>query len=118
VLPSYLPIFLFLLIVLGLAATMYIISGLFGPKIKFKAKMESYECGLPPIGSAFQRSSIRYYLTAVLFILFDVETVFLYPWAVNFKLLAWTGFVQVLVFTGILLLGYLYVLRKGLLEWR
>ena len=117
-LPSYLPIFLFLMIVLGLAIAMHVISGLFGPKIKSKVKMESYECGLSPVGSAFQRSSIRYYLTAVLFILFDVETVFLYPWAVNFHTLAWAGFVQVLIFTGILLLGYFYILRKGLLEWR
>ena len=117
-LESYQPIFLFLMVVIGFAALMFLMAGLFGPRVFFKEKMDPYECGLPSKGSAYQRSSIKYYLVAVLFILFDVEVAFMYPWAANFKSFGWSGLGVMGIFLLLLILGFLYEWKKGLLDWK
>src|SRR6266478_2547571 len=81
------------------------------------AKAEAFECGNPPSGPAWGRFSVKFYLTAILFIVFDVEVVFLYPWAVTFRPLGMFGFVEMAIFVLVLALGFVYVWRKGALEW-
>jgi len=80
-------------------------------------KLENFECGIESQGNARVPFSIKYFLTAILFVLFDVEVIFLYPWAVNFKALGLFGFVEMVVFIGFLLLGFLYIVKKGALKW-
>jgi NADH-quinone oxidoreductase subunit A len=88
-----------------------------GPRRPSRIKGEAFECGNPASGSAWRRFSVKFYLTAILFIVFDVEVVFLYPWAIEFRSLGLVGFVEMLVFVGVLALGLAYVWRKGALEW-
>jgi NADH-quinone oxidoreductase subunit A len=88
-----------------------------GPRRPSPLKGEAFECGNPSSGSAWSRFSVKFYLTAILFIVFDVEVVFLYPWAIQFRPLGMLGFVEMLVFVAILALGLAYVWRKGALEW-
>lgn len=119
---EYAPVLVLLLLAaLFPAATLLIAAALRpgggGPGAKGDAKGEAYECGVPPSGEARFRTPIRFYLLAVLFVVFDVEAIFLFPWAVRFKGLGAMGFVAMLVFLGILLLGYAYAWRKGALEW-
>jgi len=114
---DYLPILVMLVVVVGFATAGLIVSALVGPRKPTPAKLTSYESGMPPIGSARRRFSIKYYLTAVLFILFDIEIIFFYPWAVLFRDLGWFGFVEMGVFTLILLAGFVYVWKKGGFEW-
>ncbi|UCE02526.1 MAG: NADH-quinone oxidoreductase subunit A [Candidatus Latescibacterota bacterium] len=90
---------------------------LLAPKAQEADKGDPYECGAPPIGSAHQRLPIKFYLVAVLFLLFDIEVVFLFPWSVVFGRLGWIGLTQMLVFLGLLELALVYVWRKGALEW-
>ena len=87
------------------------------PRLPSAIKSEAFECGNAPSGSAWGRFSVKFYLTAILFIVFDVEVVFLYPWAIEFRSLGMFGFVEMLVFVAILSLGLAYVWRKGALEW-
>jgi NADH-quinone oxidoreductase subunit A len=89
----------------------------FGPRRPSVTKGEAFECGNPASGSAWGRFSVKFYLTAILFIVFDVEVVFLYPWALEFRALGLLGFVEMLVFVVVLALGLVYVWRKGALEW-
>jgi NADH-quinone oxidoreductase subunit A len=89
----------------------------FGPKQPTEVKLSTYESGMKPIRTARERVSVKYYMVAMLFIVFDIEVVFLYPWAVNFKSLGMFGFVEMLVFIAILLVGYIYILKKGTLQW-
>ncbi|MFH0992557.1 MAG: NADH-quinone oxidoreductase subunit A [bacterium] len=89
----------------------------FGPKRATEEKLSTYESGMEPIRNARERFSIKFYMVAVLFILFDIEVVFLYPWAVSFRELGLAGFVSMTLFIGILLVGYYYIWRKGALEW-
>jgi NADH-quinone oxidoreductase subunit A len=114
---SYLPIF----VVLGFAVIFGIvsvnISWLLGPQRPYREKMTTYESGVTPVRSAHERFSVKYYLVAVLFILFDIEIVFMYPWAVQYKELGVMGFVEMVVFLIVLFVGYLYVLGKGALQW-
>jgi NADH-quinone oxidoreductase subunit A len=88
-----------------------------GPRRPSRTKNEAFECGNPPSGSAWGRFSVKFYLTAILFIVFDVEVVFLYPWAIEFRSLGMLGFVEMAAFVSILALGLVYVWRKGALEW-
>jgi len=88
-----------------------------GPRNRTPVKAKTFECGNEPSGSAWGRFSVKFYLTAILFIIFDVEVVFMYPWAVQFRHLGWFGFAEMTVFIGILTVGLLYVWRKGALEW-
>jgi len=114
---EYLPILMFLLVAIAFAGGTIGLSTLIVPRRRDKVKMSSYECGVDPVGDARARFSVKFYLVAVLFILFDIEAVFLYPWAVAFKSLGFYGLVEMLVFIGILLVGYLYLLKKRALEW-
>lgn len=90
---------------------------LLGPSRETPVKGDAFECGNPPTGSAWGRFSVKFYLTAILFIVFDVEVVFLYPWAVLFRRLGWFGFGEMVVFIAVLGVALLYVWRKGALEW-
>ena len=114
---EYVPVLLFLLVAIAFAGGTILASSIIVPQRRNAAKMSSYECGVDPVGSARQRFTIRFYVVAVLFILFDIEAVFLYPWAVAFNHLGLYGLIEGLLFIGILLVGYLYVLKKRALDW-
>lgn len=108
-----------LMIVLGLlfAVPSVLVSYVLGPKKPTPEKLAPYECGMPPVGQAYERMSVKFYLVAMIFLLFDIEVAFLYPWALAIRDLGWTGFVQVVMFMVLLLAGYIYVWRKGALDW-
>jgi NADH-quinone oxidoreductase subunit A len=114
---AYIPIFLFLLIAIGFAIFTLFMSQLVSSKKYNKVKLEPYECGIEPQTDARDRYSVRYYLIAMLFVIFDVETVFMFPWAVILDKLALFGLIEMLVFLAILVAGYAYAWRKGALEW-
>ncbi len=108
-----------LMIVLGLlfAVPSVLVSYVLGPKKPTPEKLAPYECGMPPVGDARERMSVKFYLVAMIFLLFDIEVAFLYPWAMALRELGWAGFVQVVLFMTLLLAGYVYVWRKGALDW-
>ena len=110
-----------ILIMIALGAGFALIAGLLssvlGPKNPTPAKEAPYECGMPPVGDARERQSVKFYLVAMIFLLFDIEIAFLYPWAMALRDLGWTGFLQVALFMLLLLAGYVYVWRKGALDW-
>jgi NADH-quinone oxidoreductase subunit A len=114
---EYVPVLLFLILAIGFAVGTIVASSLIVPRRSNRVKMSPYECGVDPVGSARERFSIKFYLVAVLFILFDIEAVFLYPWAVAFRQLGLYGLIEMGLFIVVLLVGYLYVLKKGALEW-
>lgn len=93
------------------------LSALIGVKRPSREKLGPYECGIPPVGNARERFSISFYLVGMLFILFDVEAVFLYPWAVIYRFLKWFGFGEMFLYVAILLAGYIYIWKKGALDW-
>src|SRR5687767_12173478 len=101
----------------GFAAFMIGLSLLLGPKNATPEKLAPYECGMPPVGDARERQSVKFYLVAMIFLLFDIEVAFLYPWAMALRDLGWNGFVQVVLFLLLLTAGYVYIWRKGVLEW-
>ena len=117
---SYVPILFMLGLGFAFAALSVFTSLVVGPKRYNRAKLEAYECGIQPTpqASGGGRVPIKYYLTAMLFIVFDIEIVFLYPLAVQLRQLALFGFIELLVFVGLLAIGYLYIWRKGALEWK
>ena len=114
---QYLPILVTFVLAAAVVALMVSIGRLLGPRRETASKGEAFECGNVASGSAWGRFSVKFYLIAILFIVFDVEVVFLYPWAVTFRQLGWFGFAEMLVFVSILGLALLYVWRKGALEW-
>jgi len=114
---EYLFILIHLLVILGFAAFILILSHRLGTRRREKDKDSAYECGMRPVGTPHQRYAMRYYVVAILFILFDIEIVFLFPWAINLRALGGIGFAEMFVFAGILGLGLLYAWRKGALEW-
>ena len=114
---EYIPILMFLLIAIAFAGGTILMSTLIVPRRANRVKMAPYECGVEPVGTARERFSIKFYLVAVLFILFDIEAVFLYPWAVAFRQLGLYGLVEMLLFIVILMVGYLYLLKKRALDW-
>jgi len=116
-LDSYLPILVLIAIALAFAVGATIFSTLIGQKKPSVVKLAPYECGMPLLGTARERFSVKFYIVAMLFILFDIEAVFMYPWAVIFKDLGMFGFAEMGVFILILLVGYAYVWKKGALEW-
>lgn len=116
-LDSYLPILTLIVIALAFATGSMVFSRLIGEKKPSDVKLAPYECGMPPVGSARERFSVKFYIIAMLFIVFDIEVVFMYPWAVMFKRLGMFGFAEMGVFILILLVGYAYVWKKGALEW-
>lgn len=113
----YLPILILVAVALAFGLGSIILSSLIGQKKYSTVKMAPYECGCEPVGTAQERFSIKFYLIAMLFILFDIEAVFLYPWAVLFKRLGVFGMVEMGIFIVILFVGYIYVWKKGALEW-
>jgi len=114
---DYLPILMQFVFALGFVVVTMIATHLLGPKRKTKNKLDAFECGIESVGNARNPFSIKYFLTAILFVLFDVEVIFMYPWAVNFKALGWNGFVEMLVFMAFLLLGFFYVIKRKALDW-
>ena len=110
-----------ILIMIGLgmafAGGMILLSSLLGPRNPTPEKLAPYECGMPAVGDARERQSVKFYLVAMVFLLFDIEVAFLYPWAVALLDLGWTGFLQIVTFFLILLVGYIYIWRKGVLDW-
>lgn len=116
-LTEYLPIAVLIILATGLAALVVILGHLFGPKRPTEKKSMPYESGMNPIGPGTRRVPVRFYLVAVLFILFDIEVIFLLPWAVVFKKLGVFGLIEMLIFIIILLVGYVYAWKKGALEW-
>ena len=114
---DYLPILVHFLAVVGLGAAMLGVSAWVGVKRPSREKLAPYECGIPPVGNARERFSISFYLVGMLFILFDVEIAFLFPWAVVSRSLKWFGFVEMSLYIVILLAGYIYIWKKGALDW-
>jgi len=114
---TYLPILVHLVVVLTVAAAILGRSAWVGVKRPSREKLAPYECGIPPVGNARERFSISFYLVGMLFILFDVEAVFLYPWAIIYKSLKWFGFEEMFLYIAILLAGYIYIWKKGALDW-
>ena len=114
---DFLPIALMFVVALGFVVIMLFLTHQLGPKKKSKVKLETFECGIEVQGNARLPFSIKYFLVAILFVLFDVEVIFMYPWAVNFKQLGLIGFVEMLTFVGFLLVGFYYILKKGALTW-
>jgi len=114
----YLPVLIHFLVVVAVTAAILGLSAWVGVKRPSRVKLSPYECGMPPVGNARERFSVSFYLVAMLFILFDVEAVFFYPWAVIFKSLKWFGFLEMLLYIAILLAGYVYIWKKGALDWK
>jgi NADH-quinone oxidoreductase subunit A len=113
----YTPLLLHLLIAVFLASAISAMSVLVGWRRPSKAKQQAYECGMVPTGDARQPFSVRFYLVAMVFILFDVEAIFLYPWAFVFRSLRWFGFAEMMLYIAILMVGYVYLWKKGALDW-
>ena len=116
-LAAYTPILIIMALAVALAFALTGVSVFFGPKRPTPAKLAPYECGIVPTTQARQRFPVKFYLMAMLFIVFDIEAIFLYPWAVWLKHLKVFGFEEMLVFIAVLALGLLYIYRKGVLEW-
>lgn len=116
-LTPYLPLAVVLLVAGVMALAIPLLAGALGPRTMTKVKSEVFEGGNAPLGSARQRFAVKFYVVALLFIVFDVEAVFLYPWAVNFKALGWFGYNTMLVFASTLVMALVYVWKKGALDW-
>lgn len=117
---SYIPVLILLLVGITIGSAALALQYFIAPRAPHRRKELPFECGVPASGSAHQRFSVRFYLVAILFLLFDVESVFFFPWAIAYKkYLSVNLFIllEMVVFVGILLVGYFYVLRKGALEW-
>src|SRR6266576_6546799 len=114
---GWLSILLMLALGAGFALISVLLSSVLGPRRPSPEQSAPYECGMPPVGDARERQSVKFYLVAMIFLLFDIEVAFLYPWAMALRQLGWPGFVQVVLFMFLLLAGYVYVWRKGALDW-
>jgi NADH-quinone oxidoreductase subunit A len=114
---SYLPILMQLILAVGFVVGTIIISGKLGPKRTSEVKDKNFECGIESVGNARIPFSVKYFLVAILFVLFDVEVIFLYPWAVNFKDLGIEGMLKMIIFMALLLVGFFYIIKKKALEW-
>lgn len=117
ILIEYLPILLMFVVAAGFVAGTMLITHKLGPLRKTKVKLESFECGIESKGNARRPLHIKYFLVAILFVLFDVEVIFMYPWAVNFKEMGIVGFIEMTLFIALLLVGFFYVIKKGALKW-
>lgn len=114
---DFLPIAFTFIVAAGFVVTTMFVTHKLGPKRKSKIKEDTFECGIEVQGNARIPFSIKYFLVAILFVLFDVEVIFMYPWAVNFKELGLLGFVEMLTFVAFLLVGFYYIIKKGALKW-
>lgn len=113
----YLPIALQFLFAIGFVTVMMGVTHFLGPKRATNDKLANFESGIESVGNARQPMAVKYFLVAILFVLFDVEVIFFYPYAVNFKALGWNGFFAVLMFVGFFLCGFIYIIKKGALRW-
>lgn len=114
---DYYPILMQLFLAVGFVVMTIIISGYLGPRRSSAKKDVNFECGIESIGNARIPFSVKYFLVAILFVLFDVEVIFLYPWAVNFRELGMDGMLKMMIFMGLLLVGFFYIVKKKALEW-
>ena len=114
---GWLGVVIMIVLGVGFAGVMIGLSILLGPRNPTPEKLAPYECGMPAVGDARERQSVKFYLVAMIFLLFDIEVAFLYPWAVSLRDLGWPGFVQIVTFFLILLVGFVYIWRKGVLDW-
>jgi len=114
---NYLPIIFQMLVAVGFVVTTMFVTHKIGPKRVTSDKLTPFESGIEVIGNARTPMSIKYFLVAILFVLFDVEVIFMYPWAVNFRELGKDGMIEMFIFMGTLLLGFIYVIKKGALDW-
>lgn len=114
---SYLPVGIQIMIAVGLVAFLMFATHMLGPKRNTTDKLQNFASGIESHGDARQPMAIKYFLTAILFVLFDVEVIFFYPYAVNFRELGWNGFWAVLMFVGFFLCGFTYIIKKGALKW-
>jgi NADH-quinone oxidoreductase subunit A len=114
---GWLSILIMIALGAGFALVSVGLSWVLGPRRPTPEKAAPYECGMPPVGDARERQSGKFYLIAMIFLLFDIEVAFVYPWAMALRDLGWAGFVQVVLFMALLLAGYVYVCRKGALDW-
>src|SRR3981081_325584 len=114
---GWLSILIMIALGAGFALISIVLSSVLGPRKPTPEKLAPYECGMPPVGDARERQSVKFYLVAVIFLLFDIEVAFLYPWAMALRDLGWNGMIQVVLFMALLLFGYIYVWRKGALDW-
>ena len=106
-----------MIMAVGFGGVSVLLGRLLGPRNPTPEKSAPYECGMPPVGDAHERQSVRFYLVAMIFLLFDIEIAFLYPFAMALRELRWTGFIQLVLFFLIMLAGYVYVWRKGVFDW-
>jgi len=114
---EYLPIGLMFIVALGFVVFIMVLTHTLGPKRNTKTKLDAFECGIESKGNARIPFNIKYFLVAILFVLFDVEVIFMYPWAVNFKELKMAGFIEMLIFIVLLMVGFFYIKKKGALKW-
>ena len=114
---DFLPIIFQVIVALGFVVVTLVATHFLGPKRKTSDKLSTFEAGVKVVGNARQPFSIKYFLVAILFVLFDVEVIFMYPWAVNFRELRWNGIIEMFIFMGTLLLGFIYILKKKALDW-
>jgi len=114
---AYAPILIQLSLAIALVVVMMGATHLLGPKRKTTDKLENFECGIEQEGNARQPLSVKYFLVAILFVLFDVEVIFFYPYAMNFRALGWNGFMAVVMFVAFFILGFIYIIKKGALQW-
>ena len=114
---AYLPIFIFLVLAILFPVVTILAAKLVRPSHPTRVKSDPYECGIPPLSTSRGRFTVRFYLVAILFVIFDVETVLLFPWAVEFKQLGWFGVAELGVFLAFLVVGYIWAYKKGALEW-
>jgi NADH-quinone oxidoreductase subunit A len=114
---NYLPIAIQIIFAGGFVAFMILVSSLLGPKRKTDDKLATFTSGIESHGDARSPMAIKYFLVAILFVLFDVEVIFFYPYAVNFKSLGWDGFLEVVLFVAFFLVGFIYIIKKGALKW-
>ena len=114
---DYFPVLMQLLLAVGFVVGTIIISGFLGPKRSSANKDKNFECGIESVGNARVLFFVKYFLVAILFVLFDIEVIFLYPWAVNFRELGVEGMIKMVIFMALLLIGFFYIIKKKALEW-
>ncbi|WP_262245244.1 NADH-quinone oxidoreductase subunit A [Parapedobacter soli] len=114
---DFVPILIQLIVAAGFGVGTIIITHLIGPKVRTENKLGAFESGVEVIGNARQPFSIKYFIVAILFVIFDIEVIFMYPWAVNFREFGLSGLIEMFVFMGLLLLGFIYIIKRKALEW-
>jgi NADH-quinone oxidoreductase subunit A len=114
---GYIPILIFMVLAMAFPVVAILAAKLIRPSAPSLIKLEAYECGIKAASNSRGRYTVRFYIVAILFVIFDVETIFLYPWAVRYKALGWFGVAEVVVFLAILFVGYIWAYKKGAFEW-